>query len=79
MGKSLATAFKGIFKDTIPEKIWVNNDKVFYNKYAQVLIELYSTQKENKSTVVEGWVRTMKGKNVEIFSLQISRGRISMY
>ena len=47
-GKSVVTAFKQIFKERKPTKIWVE----FYNKDVKSLIELYSTENEEKSSVV---------------------------
>ena len=66
-GKSVASALKTIFKERKPEKMWVDKGKEFYNKDVKDLIELYSTENEEKSSVVERWIRTMKEKNVEIF------------
>ena len=61
-GKSVASALETIFKERKPEKMWVDKDKEFYNKYVKDLIELYSTENEEKSSVVERWIRTMKEK-----------------
>ena len=61
-GKSVASALKTIFKERKPEKIWVDKGKEFYNKYVKGLVELYSTENEEKSSVVERWIRTMKEK-----------------
>ena len=65
-GKSVASALKTIFKERKPEKMWVDKGKEFYNKDIKDLIELYSTENEEKSSVVERWIRTMR-KDVEIF------------
>ena len=62
MGKSVASALKTIFKERKPEKMWVDKGKEFYNKHVKDLIELYSTENEEKSSVVERWIRTMKEK-----------------
>ena len=61
-GKSVASALKTIFKERKPEKMWVDKGKEFYNKDVKDLIEMYSTENEEKSTVVERWIRTMKEK-----------------
>ena len=45
----------------------VHKGKEFYKKDVKDSIELYSTEKEEKSGVVERWIRTMKKKDVEIF------------
>ena len=67
-GKSVATAFNQIFKERKPTKIWVDKGKEFYNKDVKSLIELYSTENEEKSSVVERWNRTMKEKMWKYFS-----------
>ena len=55
-GKSVASALKTIFKERKPEKMWVDKGKEFYNKDVKELIELYSTENEEKSSVVERWM-----------------------
>ena len=45
--------FKKVFKERKPEKLWVDKGKEFYNKNVQQLVELYSTENEEKSSVVE--------------------------
>ena len=67
-GKSVASALKTIFKERKPEKMWVDKGKEFYNKHVKDLIELYSTVNEEKSSVVERWIRTMKEKMWKYFS-----------
>ena len=59
-GKTVASALKTIFKERKPEKMWVDKGKEFYNKDVKELIELYSTENEEKSSVVERWIRTME-------------------
>ena len=61
-GKSVASELKTIFKERKPEKMWVDKGKEFYYKDVKELIELYSTENEEKSSVVERWIRTMKEK-----------------
>ena len=51
-----------VFKEHKPEKLWVDKGKEFYNKHVQQLAHLYSTENEEKSSVVERWNRTMKEK-----------------
>ena len=67
-GKSVASALETIFKERKPEKIWVDKGKEFYNKDVKDLLELYSTENEEKSSVVERWIRTMKEKMWKYFS-----------
>ena len=68
-GKSVATALKKIFKGRKPKKMWVDKGKEFYNKEVQSLVEIYSTENEEKSSVVERWNRTMKEKMWKYFSI----------
>ena len=67
-GKSVASVLKTIFKERKPEKMWVDKGKEFYNKDVKELIELYSTENEEKSSVVERWIRTMKEKMWKYFT-----------
>ena len=66
-GKSVASALKIIFEERKPEKMWVDKGKEFYNKDVKDLIKLYSTENEEKSRVVERWIRTMKEKMWKYF------------
>ena len=67
-GKSVAEALKTISKERKPEKMWVDKGKEFYNKDVKELVELYSTENEEKSSVVERWIRTMKEKMWKYFT-----------
>ena len=67
-GKSVALALETIFKERKPEKMWVDKGKEFYNKHVKDLIELYSTKNEEKSSVVERWIRTTKEKMWKYFT-----------
>ena len=50
-------------------KMWTDKGKEFYNKHVKALgVQLYSTEKEEKSSVVERWNRTMKEKMFKYFS-----------
>ena len=48
--------------------MWVDKGKEFYNKDVKDLIELYSTENKEKSSVVQRWIRTMKGKMWKYFT-----------
>ena len=48
--------------------MWVDKGKEFYNKDVKELIKLYSTENEEKSSVVERWIRTMKEKMWKYFT-----------
>ena len=72
-GKPVAEALKTIFKERKPEKLWTDKGKEFYNKDVKGLIKedsvkLYSTENEEKSSVVERWIRTMKEKMWKYFT-----------
>ena len=67
-GKSVASALKTIFKERKPEKMWVDKGKEFYNKDVKDLVELYCTENEEKSSVVERWIRTMIEKMWKYFT-----------
>jgi len=54
--KSVADAFKKIFKKSKqkPVKLWTDKGREFYNKHVKELgVELYSTENEEESSVVE--------------------------
>ena len=65
-GTAVTDAFHHIFKEgRIPSKLWTDKGKEFYNKIFKNLLQkhnihLYSTENEEKSTVVERWNRTIK-------------------
>ena len=72
-GLSVAKAFEELFRTRKPNKIWSDKGTEFYNKdVSKVLrendIEIYSTENEEKSAVVERWNRTMKEKMYKYFS-----------
>ena len=73
-GLEVANAFKSIFKlGRKPEKIWSDAGKEFINKIMKDLlkeegIEIYTTQNEEKSTVVERFNRTLKEKMFKYFT-----------
>ena len=75
-GESVAEAFKTIFKEgRKPQYIWVDQGKEFYNKHVKDLLEkneilMYSTENEEKSSVVERWNRTIKTKMWKQFTVQ---------
>ena len=68
-GETVAKAFKLIFKEgRRPEKLWTDKGREFYNQNIKDLIELYSTENEEKSSIVERWIRTMKDKMWKYFT-----------
>ena len=75
-GESVTIAFKSIFKEgRRPQYLWVDKGKEFYNKHVKDLLEkneinMYSTENEEKSSVVERWNRTIKSKMWKQFTVQ---------
>ena len=64
-GITVSNAFKELFKERIPTRLWTDKGKEFYNKSMKELLEkkkviLYSTENEEKSSVAERWNRTIK-------------------
>ena len=59
-GQEVANAFSRILKERRPSKMLVDKDREFYNKDVQKLVELYSTENEEKSCVIERFNRTIK-------------------
>ena len=76
-GTEVASALQKVFKERKPEKLWVDKGKEFYSKHVQQLVELYSTENEEKSSVVERWNRTMKEKKCLSILPRILLGNIS--
>ena len=64
----MADALKDIFKKRKPEKLWTDKGREFYNKDVKDLVELYSTENEEKSSIAERWVRTIKEKMWKYFT-----------
>ena len=57
--QEVANAFSMILKIPRPSKMWVDKGWEFYNKDVQKLVELYSTENEEKSCVIERFHRTI--------------------
>ena len=83
-GLEVEGAFKNIFAEgRVPEKLWVDKGKEFYNQHVKKLldklnIEMYSTENEEKSSVVERWNRTMKNKMYKYFTANMTRTYIDV-
>ena len=72
-GKEVASALRTIFKKNKPVKLWVDKGREFYNKDVSELlkknnIEIYSTNNDEKCSVVERWNRTIKTQLWRYFS-----------
>ena len=48
--------------------MWVAKGREFYNKDVRKLVELYSTENDEKSCVIERFNRTIKDKMFKYFS-----------
>ena len=53
--------------------MWVDKGREFYNTDIQKLVELYSTDNEEKSCVIERFNRTIKEKMFKYFSANNTR------
>ena len=73
-GETVVNAFEKIFKSgRQPRLLWTDKGKEFFNKNVKQLlsrknIKLYSTENEEKSSVVERFNRTIKQKMWKMFS-----------
>ena len=67
-GQEVANAFSRILKERRPSKMWVDKGRELYNKDVQELVELYSTEKEEKSCVIERFNRTIKDNIFKYFT-----------
>ena len=78
----MAAAFESIFKlGRKPKKLWVDKGREFYNKDVRRIlgdITMYSTENEEKSSVVERWLRTIKEKMFKYFSTNATRRYIDV-
>src|SRR6218665_70121 len=79
-GKSVSQAFEKIFTSSKrqPKKLWIDKEKEFYNKDVQKLVELYSTENEEKSCIIERWNRTMREKMFKYFTANSTRRYIDV-
>ena len=73
IGQEVANAFSRILNERRPSKMWVDKGREFYNKDVQKLVELYSTENEDKSSVIEKFNRTIKEQMFKYFSANHTR------
>ena len=72
--ETVTEAFKSIFKEGRKlQYLWTDKGKEFDNKHLKELLDenkitLYSTENEEKSSVVERWNRTIKNKMWKMFT-----------
>ena len=69
-GETVADALKEIFKESgrRPDKLWTDKGTEFFNKDVIDLVFLYATENEEKSSIAERWIRTMKEKMFKYFT-----------
>ena len=72
-GEAVKTALESIFSKNTPKKVWADHGNEFYNiKVRRLLqkhnIQLYSTENEEKCSVIERWNRTIKTKLWKYFT-----------
>ena len=72
-GQTVADAFRSIFRERKPKMLWTDKGSEFFNEIMKDLlhkngVKLYTTENEEKSSVVERWNRTMKEKLFRMFS-----------
>ena len=69
-GETIVKALKEIFKESgrRPDKLWTDKGREFFNKDVRDLVYLYATENEEKSSIVERWIRTMKEKMWKYFT-----------
>ena len=77
-GKEVAHAFSRILKERRPCKARVDRGKEFYNKDVHKLLELYSTENEEKSCAIQRFNRTIKEKIFKYFSANNTRKYIDI-
>ena len=72
-GIAVRDALKQIFKQHVPKKLWTDAGWEFYNTEVKTLLKkhditLYSTENEEKCSVIERWNRTIKTKLWKYFT-----------
>ena len=78
-GQEVANAFTRILKKRRSSKMWVDKGRKFYNKDVQKLVELYSTENEEKSCVIERFNITIKEKMFKYFSANNTRIFVDLF
>ena len=76
--QEVANAFFKIFEERKPAKMWVDKGREFYNKDIRKLVELYSTENEEKSCVNKIFNHTIKAKIFKYFSTNSTRKYIDV-
>ena len=68
--QTIVKALKEIFKESgrRPNKLWTDKGTEFFNKDVKDLVYLYATENEEKSSIAERWIRTMKENMFKYFT-----------
>ena len=68
--QTIVKALEEIFKESgrRPDKLWTDKGKEFFNEDVKDLVYLYATENEEKSSIAERWIRTMKEKMFKYFT-----------
>ena len=68
--QTIVKALKEIFKESgrRPDKLWTDKGTEFFNKDVRDLVYLYATENEEKSSIAERWIRTMKENMFKYFT-----------
>ena len=68
--QTIVKALKEIFKESgrRPDKLWTDKGTEFFNKNVKDLVYLYATENEEKSSIAERWIRTMKENMFKYFT-----------
>ena len=72
-GQKVAKVFSRILRERRPSKMWVDKGREFYIKDYQKLAQVYSTENEDKSCVIERFNRTITEKMFMYFSANNTR------
>ena len=71
--QQVTNAFSMILKERKPSKMLVDKGQEFYNKDVQKRVQLYSTENEENSCVIERFNRTIKETFLKYFSANNAR------
>jgi len=77
-GVEVASALKEIFKERKPGLLWTDKGLEFFNRHVKNLVDLYTTENEEKSSVAERWNRTMKERMFKYFTANNTRRYIDI-
>ena len=77
-GQEVANAFSRFLTERRPSKTWVDRVREFCNKDVQKLVELYSTENEEISCVIERFNRTIKETKCKYFSANNTRNYVDV-